>query len=298
MGTRPDPDTNLLTLQIRLIGASPPVWRRVEIAGDVTVEVFGEILQAAMGWRNLHRHEIVRLPAGRRRGGLPPGEQGPADEWAVPLTALLSQPGERVGYRYDLVARWEHEVEVVHVGPRPADHPRATLLDGRGSCPADVEPGTRGSREPAAFHVAGADSAVRRALDLPHGRGDIAVREAELMAWFVDWVGDGVGLTRSGRLMDEAVARILAARSWSGPGHTAAAHRTGTTTEDRAYPVLVLDSRARALGLVENRSGTLLATGRGRELAEDRGRLAVEITEAYPRSVLWGSAPRGWSARG
>lgn len=299
MGPPPDPGRTLLTLRVRLVGARPPVWRRLEVAGDLTVEDLVDVLEAAVGWRNLHRHEIVVLPSGARwaRRGLPGGTPGPVDEWAVPVAALLGTVGDRIGFRYDLVERWEHDVETIAVGRLPGGHPGAALLDGRGACPVDVEPGSDVAGEPVRFRVADADAAVRAAAYLPHGRLDIARTEAEVMAWFVEWVGTGRALTRSGRLTRPAVAEVLAARRWTAPGHTAGAHRSGAPAEALAYPVLVLDARARALGLVESRADRLVATDRGRELAADRDRLAQAIVDAYPRSVLWGTAPRGWSAR-
>lgn len=292
----------LLTLRVRLVGARPPVWRRLEVSGDLTVEDLVDVLLAGMGWRNLHRHEIHTLPrAGAGRAGAGDGAEGgspvPVDEWAVPAARLLGTVGDRIRFRYDLVAGWEHEVETIAVGPLPRDHPGAAVRDGRGACPVDVEPGAGPTGVALRFRVAERDAAVRAAIHLPHGRREIARTEAGLMAWFVDWVGSGRALTRSGRLTRPAVAEVLAVRHWAAPGHTVGAHRSGAPPESLAYPVLVLDARARALGLVESRADRLVATARGRELAADELRLADEIVHAYPRSVLWGSAPRGWSAR-
>ncbi|MFL0580548.1 plasmid pRiA4b ORF-3 family protein [Dietzia sp. 179-F 9C3 NHS] len=290
----PAPAAALLSLKVRLADARPPVWRRLEVAGDLTVEDLVDVLLAAMGWHNLHRHRIIVLPDG---DGATDGEPGPNDEWAVPVADLLGRVGDRIDFRYDLVARWDHEVETTAVEALPPDHPGATLRDGRGPCPVDVEPGKAPTGEPRRFRVAERDAAVRAAIHLPHGRRDIARREAEIMAWFVRWVGSGRALTMSGRLTKSAVTEILVARRWTDPGHTAGAHRPVGVPEALAYPVLVLDSRARALGLVEGQADRLVATVKGRELVDDADRLAEEIVRAYPRSVLWGSAPRGWSAR-
>ena len=319
MGAPPGTGATLLTLRVRLLGSRPAVWRRLEISGDLTVEDLVDVLKAAMGWRNLHRHRITVLPradgrGGRGRGGGGRGgggaahagdgdettRPGPVDEWATPVSALLGGVGDRIGFRYDLVARWDHEVRTLAVDPSPADHPGAALLDGRGACPVDLEPGATPADpapEPERFRVADRDTAVRAAVHLPHGRLEIARAEAELMAWFVDWVGTGRALTAAGRLTRNAVSDILAARDWAGPGHTVGAHRCAPTPEVLAYPVLVLDSRARSLGLVEHRLDRLVATTRGRELAADPPGLAAEIVRLFPRSVLWGTAPRGWSGR-
>ena len=45
-------------IKVTLNGTSPPIWRRLLIPGDVTLEHLHTIIQAAMGWTNSHLHQF------------------------------------------------------------------------------------------------------------------------------------------------------------------------------------------------------------------------------------------------
>src|SRR5690625_1998689 len=46
-------------VKIVLQGVDPPIWRRVDIAGDITLRKLHGIVQAAMGWGNAHQHLFI-----------------------------------------------------------------------------------------------------------------------------------------------------------------------------------------------------------------------------------------------
>jgi hypothetical protein len=58
-------------LKITLKDSKPPIWRRVEVADDITLAKLHQIIQAAMGWTNSHLHmftgggESLRSPTRR-----------------------------------------------------------------------------------------------------------------------------------------------------------------------------------------------------------------------------------------
>lgn len=58
-------------LTITLLDVSPPIWRRLVVPADVTLDRLSRLVQAAMGWDGGHLHEWYR-PARRtaRRGGM------------------------------------------------------------------------------------------------------------------------------------------------------------------------------------------------------------------------------------
>ena len=47
-------------LRVMLVGVEPPVWRVVQIAGNVTLYRLHLIPQAALGWTNSHRYKGMR----------------------------------------------------------------------------------------------------------------------------------------------------------------------------------------------------------------------------------------------
>ena len=48
----------LLRLRISLLGIKPTPWRRIEVAADTTLAELHAVIQAAMGWRDVHLHHF------------------------------------------------------------------------------------------------------------------------------------------------------------------------------------------------------------------------------------------------
>jgi len=103
---------DVLQVKVSLVGARPPIWRRLEVAASMPLSQVHAVLQTAFGWddAHLHRFETVLDPrAGRRgRGRILEG----AALGRTRLVDVVSSPGDQVVYRYDFGDDWEHLVEV------------------------------------------------------------------------------------------------------------------------------------------------------------------------------------------
>jgi len=97
-------------LRITLKAVDPPVWRRVQVVGSMTLERLDMVIQKAMGWRNVHLHEFE--VDGRRYGQPVPDEPHykVEPEWKLTLRAAAPAEGARFRYLYDLGDGWGHEV--------------------------------------------------------------------------------------------------------------------------------------------------------------------------------------------
>jgi Plasmid pRiA4b ORF-3-like protein len=197
--TVPEPPTQVARYRVRvdLRAAKPPVWRRLELDGDLTLDVLHVILQEVMGWYDSHLHAF--RPPGVQQRFLTDydleveGEEGLA-EAEVRLDQVLLEVGDRLEYEYDFGDGWDHLIRVEEIGPAQDGAPVARCLAGRGACPpediggvhrynevaaalrgkpgaVDLDPELRDwlplGFEPDAFDVAEADAAVRRALESP-----------------------------------------------------------------------------------------------------------------------------------
>jgi hypothetical protein len=76
-----------MRLRVALLGVKPAPWRRVEVAATATLAGLHAVIQAAMGWGDLHLHRFRIL--GRQHDG----EQ--ADLTRVRLADLRLRAGER-----------------------------------------------------------------------------------------------------------------------------------------------------------------------------------------------------------
>lgn len=119
----------------------PPVWRRLDVRSDLSLEALHLVLQAAFEWEDSHLHHFHRYA---ERGSLEPDLyisdvefelEGALAEHEVTLDQVLARPGETLGYTYDLGDDWSHTLKLEKVLPLSDDAPPAVLLTGRQSAP-------------------------------------------------------------------------------------------------------------------------------------------------------------------
>lgn len=106
-------------LRIDLKGAKPPIWRRVEVPGDLTLAALHEAIQTVFEWEGCHLHvfETAYGDFGDAQVDL-----GDGLEDAVTIEQVLPGPGARLTYVYDYGDYWEHVVRVERTetaGPGP-----------------------------------------------------------------------------------------------------------------------------------------------------------------------------------
>lgn len=99
-------------LKVTLRGSKPPIWRRVEVASDITLDRLHVTIQAAFGWLGGH---LWVFTTGAGEFGLPDPELGHADAARRTLAAVAPRPGDRLRYTYDFGDDWEHEILVEDV---------------------------------------------------------------------------------------------------------------------------------------------------------------------------------------
>nr|MBA2364805.1 plasmid pRiA4b ORF-3 family protein [Chloroflexia bacterium] len=87
-------------LKVTLLGSKPPIWRRLQVPGDVTLYQLHHILQIAFDWTESHLHQFVvddafyGEPAPDLLGLGPPTE----DEGKVRLQQVAPGPKDRFVY--------------------------------------------------------------------------------------------------------------------------------------------------------------------------------------------------------
>lgn len=105
-------------IRVELIDAEPMVWRTLDIRSDTYLPRVHMVLQAAMGWENVHLHEFVHAPAVYQRDAerfvsfdMPDAEEfGALDESKVRLDEFLHRKGDQFVYSYDFGDAWDHLV--------------------------------------------------------------------------------------------------------------------------------------------------------------------------------------------
>jgi hypothetical protein len=155
-------------VRVDLDDARPPIWRRLELASDLTLAELHEVLQTAMGWTDSHLHHFLAGP--KRDYTVQPfltdydeeeGDEG-INERDVRLDRVLVQVGDRLFYEYDFGDGWEHTIRLEAIEEYDAAATRARVLGGRRACPPEDCGGIGGYQDLLAAMVDGPADADQR----------------------------------------------------------------------------------------------------------------------------------------
>jgi len=124
MPTNPiEKSQQIYQIKVTLLGTDPPIWRRLRVPANLTLETLHDVLQLAMGWEDCHMHDF-RI--GQQQFGTPdPMERefgGPrtASERTARLFQVLGRAGIKAVYTYDFGDGWEHKIVVEkRLAPEP-----------------------------------------------------------------------------------------------------------------------------------------------------------------------------------
>jgi len=132
--------TEVFPLKVTLLGTMPPIWRRLLVPAGLTLAQLHDVLQAAMGWQDCHRHEFS---AGHRhfgkpnpedrRMGMPPVE----NERTAHLSSVLGRVGAKAIYPYDLGDSWEHGIVLEKRLPADPGTAYPVCTSGERACPPE-----------------------------------------------------------------------------------------------------------------------------------------------------------------
>jgi hypothetical protein len=109
---KPTGPAQVYQLKVGLKSAKPPIWRRLEVPADVSLDRLHVIIQVAFDWDGSHPH-VFKTPYGEF--GIADSELGFRSADEVALAQVL--PGERakITYVYDFGDDWRHEILVEKV---------------------------------------------------------------------------------------------------------------------------------------------------------------------------------------
>ena len=145
-------------LRISLVGAKPPVWRRVRVNPDRSLGHLHRVIQSAMGWGDDHPHQFEL----KRKGSLPrrfhqqdgdldfdsdSDSDSEGDEEEVTLRKICPREKDTLGYLYDFGDSWQHKLTVSKVVEARTGLPVPACLSGKGACPPEECGGVYAHRE-------------------------------------------------------------------------------------------------------------------------------------------------------
>ncbi|MDQ3554769.1 MAG: plasmid pRiA4b ORF-3 family protein [Chloroflexota bacterium] len=125
----------IVQIKVKLLGVTkPPVWRRLQLRADTSLDHLHEMLVAAFGWQDYHMH---CFSSGPDEFGVPDPELGFVDERHVTLGELIGGVGDRLRYTYDFGDDWEHEIVVDELLDLDCETHYPVLVAAKGACPPE-----------------------------------------------------------------------------------------------------------------------------------------------------------------
>lgn len=121
-------------LRIDLKGAKPPIWRRVEIPGDLTLAALHDVIQTVFEWEGYHLHVFETAYGDFGDGDV---DLGHGLDSEVTIEQILTGPGAKLTYVYDYGDYWEHVVRVERTYHADPDIPYPRCIGGRRAAPPE-----------------------------------------------------------------------------------------------------------------------------------------------------------------
>src|SRR6266436_1454628 len=115
-----DSPNQIYQLKVTLLGIDPPIWRRLLVPANLTLEQLHHVLQVVMGWSDSHLHDFrmgQKLFEIQDSEYTFPDSPPAGDECIAQLSSLLGRIGEEMVYTYDLGDNWQHSIVLEEVLP-------------------------------------------------------------------------------------------------------------------------------------------------------------------------------------
>jgi len=130
---------SIYRLKVTLRDIRPPVWRRIEVPGELTLAALHDVLQTAFGWTESHLHQFDvdgALFAVPIADGLGWGREV-EDEVRARLCDVVGKRVKKFTYEYDFGDGWEHVIAVEAIVPAEPGSAYPRCLAGRRAGPPE-----------------------------------------------------------------------------------------------------------------------------------------------------------------
>jgi pRiA4b ORF-3-like protein len=129
----------LYQIKITLAWSDPPIWRRVIVPADMTLNRFHDVIQWVMGWTDSHLHQFV---VGKTFYGKPDPEfadmgSETLSEKRYTIADLAPAAKKNFVYEYDFGDGWCHKIVVEKVLPPDPALKHPVCVAGANACPPE-----------------------------------------------------------------------------------------------------------------------------------------------------------------
>jgi tetratricopeptide (TPR) repeat protein len=138
-----DSPFSIFQIKMKLKGISPPIWRRFQVSGNISLYKLHLVLQSVMDWRNYH---LFEFKISEIRFGIPDLEDyyETRDARRYKLNKVVSSEKTKFLYTYDFGDGWEHELTIEKIIPAEQELKHTVCLGGKRAGPLEDSGGIGG----------------------------------------------------------------------------------------------------------------------------------------------------------
>jgi len=129
-----DGQAPILQLRVDLRGTKPPIWRRLQVPGDIALRELHTLLQVAFDWDSTH---MYAFDTAYGRFGIANPELVLRSDTKVTLEQVTAGPETKLTYTYDFGDDWEHVIAVEGTVPREDASIYPRCVGGRRKAPPE-----------------------------------------------------------------------------------------------------------------------------------------------------------------
>jgi hypothetical protein len=130
------PPKKIFQLKITLQDIEPPIWRRFQVDGKISLATLHKIIQTVMGWHDSHLH-VFQINDQSYGPPDPYDESDALDERRVKLSQVSPDEKSEILYEYDFGDGWVHQLVVEKISPPELGVRYPICLDGQRNCPPE-----------------------------------------------------------------------------------------------------------------------------------------------------------------
>ena len=128
-------------LEVQLRDVEPPVRRRIEVSGAISLEGFHHLIQKLMGWKNAHLYRFEKDGQGYTvfyEEEMMENVDNDKDVTGFKVKDLLQEEGDAMSYEYDFGDGWIHDIRLIRKADQPlGDWELPYCIEGEGACPPE-----------------------------------------------------------------------------------------------------------------------------------------------------------------
>ncbi|OIP44990.1 MAG: hypothetical protein COZ12_06345 [Deltaproteobacteria bacterium CG_4_10_14_3_um_filter_60_8] len=128
--------SSIYQLKITLRDSHPPIWRRVLVPGNFSLDKLHQVIQLAMGWTDSHLHQFI---VDGEFYSIPSSEdwEPVLDERRFKLKQIAPSLKRKFTYEYDFGDSWTHEVVVEKIITAGPGEKYPQCIKGKRACPPE-----------------------------------------------------------------------------------------------------------------------------------------------------------------